>query len=358
MSDDANNEYFSDGISEELLSLLAKIPQLRVISRTSAFSYKGKDFKIADVARELNVSNVLEGSVRKDGNRVRITVQLIEGSSDTHIWSETYDRTLDDIFLVQDEIAAIVVNKLKVTLLDDSPTVIKTDPEAYALYLQANQIVAMVSPENILKAAALYKDVLATDPKYAPAWLGLSRVYGRMAGLRVMPAEEAGALARQAVNRALEISPDSAQAHSQLAWDYFRRRGEFKAAAHHFERAITLEPTNTDIIGNVSIFVEALGRKEQAISLAEYQVSRDPANAVAQNNLGMRYRYAGRYREAIKAFSTALVLNPSMGGVEYELGVTFLLEGDYAAAASAFAREPIDVFGNLASRRSPTPGSG
>ena len=157
MSSDAEQEYFSDGISEELLNLLAKIPELRVISRSSSFSYKGKEVSIPIVAEQLNVAHILEGSVRKTGNRVRITAQLIEARSDTHLWSETYDRTLDDIFATQDEIAAEVVEQLKVTLLsNDAPKVRQTDPAAYALFLQARHIRLQGSGEAYEKARQLY----------------------------------------------------------------------------------------------------------------------------------------------------------------------------------------------------------
>ena len=139
-SSDVEQEYFSDGISEELLSLLAKIPELRVISRSSAFSYKGKDIRVVKVAEELNVAHILEGSVRRAGNKVRITAQLIEARSDTQLWSDTYDRHLDDIFAIQDEIAATVVEQLKITLLGDAPKVRETSPEAYALFLQARHL--------------------------------------------------------------------------------------------------------------------------------------------------------------------------------------------------------------------------
>ena len=140
MSDDASNEYFSDGISEELLNLLSKIPELRVISRTSAFSFKGKEIDIPTIAQQLNVAHILEGSVRKAGNQIRITSQLIDARSDTHLWSETYDRTLGDIFAIQDEIAGAVVDALKLTLLGDTPQVEQINPEAYALYLQARYV--------------------------------------------------------------------------------------------------------------------------------------------------------------------------------------------------------------------------
>ena len=149
MSADKDQEYFSDGISEELLNLLAKIPKLRVISRSSAFSYKGKDVKLAQVAEELNVAHILEGSVRKAGNKVRITAQLIEARSDTHLWSNTWDRELDDIFAVQDEIAAAVVEQLKITLLGEAPKAKEVNPEAYALFLQGRQLRRQNTPEAL-----------------------------------------------------------------------------------------------------------------------------------------------------------------------------------------------------------------
>ena len=164
MSDDANNEYFSDGLSEELLNLLAKIPELRVIARTSSFAYKGKDVQIADVARELNVANVLEGSVRKAGSQVRITVQLIRASDSSHLWSETYDRTLDNIFVIQDEIAAAVVDKLKLTLFGEAPKVRETDPQAFALFLQARHHSNQSTTEQRKLAIRLYKHFLDYSP--------------------------------------------------------------------------------------------------------------------------------------------------------------------------------------------------
>ena len=174
MSEDKEQEYFSDGISEELLNLLAKIPQLQVTARTSSFSFKGKEIGIPEIARTLHVAHVLEGSVRKAGNSVRITAQLIKAGTDTHLWSQTYDRKLDDIFAIQDEIAADVVKQLKVTLLGAAPKARTTDPEAYALYLQAVQLGRQSTAEAFQQSDALYRKVLAIDPRYAPAWDGLA----------------------------------------------------------------------------------------------------------------------------------------------------------------------------------------
>ena len=248
-----DQEYFSDGIAEELLNLLAKIPQLRVISRSSAFSYKGKDLKLPQVAEELNVAHILEGSVRKAGNQVRITAQLIEARSDTHLWSETYDRSLDNIFAVQDEIAAAVVAQLKLKLLGAAPKAKPTDPKAYALYLQARQLGRQYTPEGFERAIALYQQALAIDPNDAAAWDGLAAIYGTQAAMGLRPIDEGHRLARDAVAKALAIDPDYAPAHATLGGIAQEYDGDLAAAARHLERALALEPNNTGIIGNAAV---------------------------------------------------------------------------------------------------------
>jgi TolB-like protein len=190
MSDEKSNEYFSDGISEELLNLLAKIPQLQVTARTSSFSFKGKEVAIPEIARTLHVAHVLEGSVRKSGNSVRITAQLIKAGTDTHMWSQTYDRKLDDIFAIQDEIAADVVKQLQVTLLGAAPKVRTTDPEAYAMYLQAVQLGGQNTAEGYKQSDALYRKALAVDPHYVPAWIGLGRNFSNAVNLGLLSSKD------------------------------------------------------------------------------------------------------------------------------------------------------------------------
>jgi TolB-like protein len=164
MSSDKEQEYFADGISEELLNLLAQVPELRVIARTSSFSFKGKDVEIAEIARRLNVANVLEGSVRKSGDKLRITAQLVRASDSSHLWSQTYDRQMADVFKVQDEIAAAVVGQLKIKLLGTPPTSKVTNPRAYTLYLQAREIRRQVTPQSFEDSLALLQQALALDP--------------------------------------------------------------------------------------------------------------------------------------------------------------------------------------------------
>ena len=346
MSSDTEQEYFSDGLSEELLNLLAKIPELRVTSRSSAFSFKGKDFKIADVGRELNVSNVLEGSVRKSGNMVRITAQLISVEGDVHLWSETYDRSLDDIFAIQDEIAATVVKRLKITLLGTPPKVQETNPEAYASYLLGRNLRHQNTAESLEQAQMLLLQASAIDPSYAPVWVELGSVYTRQANRGLRPIDEGFTLAREAINKALAINPDYALAHASLGWIVMSIDNDLVTAARHLERALHLESTNLSIIRKAAHLTASLGRLDEAIALDEYVRARDPVSASAHNNLGLYYLSARRWDEAIVSFSTALTLSPGYYGAQSAIGVTLLLMGDPQAALEAIQLDD-SVFGMI-----------
>ena len=339
MSASTGQEYFSDGISEELLGLLAKIPELRVISRTSAFSYKGKDVRLTEVARELNVAHILEGSIRKTGNQVRITAQLIETQSDTHLWSETYDRTLDDIFAIQDEIAAEVVDQLQITPFGTTPVVDETDPEAYANILEARYLGRQGSPNDWERAIALIEHALAIDPSYAAAWDSLASIYINQTDNSLRPVDEGYALARKATTQALALDPSYARAHARLGWIETHYQGDLAAAARHYERALALEPSNTGIIFSAASLAESLGRLELTIALEEYALARDPLDAVAHNNQGDSYLSAGRLDEAIASFRTALTLSPAYIGARYRIGVALLLKGEPESALVSIQQE-------------------
>ena len=342
MSEDASNEYFSDGLSEELLNLLAKIPELKVASRSSAFSYKGKDFRISDVGRELNVAHVLEGSVRKSGKQIRITAQLIKVEDGFHMWSETWDRTLDNIFEIQDEIAATVVAQLEVTLLGNVPRVEETDPEAYALSLQALHFSNLLTPEGWEQSIALYQQVLDIAPDYSPAWAGLSRNYINLAGYNLLPPEEGYERGREAALKALELNPETATAYAALAWISMNYDGDLLAAGENFRRALELDPNNLATIRNAATYAYAIGRLEYAIELGEYSISRDPVNPSAYFNLAQHYTLAGRYEEAIEAGETALKLSPGMPGANYFIGESLLRMGEPQKALEYFLQETDD----------------
>ena len=344
MSPNKDQEYFSDGISEELLNLLAKISELRVISRSSAFSFKGKDIDIPEIAKRLHVTHILEGSVRKSGNKVRITAQLIDARSDTHLWSETYDRDLDDIFAVQDEIAAAAVAQLKITLLGEAPKARATDPEAYALYLQARQLGRQSTAEAFKESDALYRRVLAIDPRYAPAWSGLAGNFTDESAFGVLSSEDSYARAREALKKALAIDPDYAPAHANLGWIAMAGENDLAGAAQHLERAMALDPVDSGVLGNAAGLLLSLGRMDEALALEEAVVRRDPVNVAALFNLGVVQLSAGRVDAAIASYRTVLSLSPGNGGAHYALGVALLLRGDAAGALAEMEQETSEIW--------------
>ena len=344
MSPEKDQEYLSDGIAEELLNLLVKVPGLQVAARTSSFSFKGKEVTIADVARELHVANVLEGSVRKSGNRVRITAQLIQADSGFHLYSETFDRSLDNIFAIQDEIAAAVVEGLKVTLLGAVPTVEKTDPEAYALYLQARYLKLQRTPESWDEAIALYQKTLEIAPDYAAAWVDLGGTYQDQAGRGMRPFDEGLQLAQEAVEKALAIDSDYAPAHAMLGWLEMYFKNDLAAAARHLGRALALEPGNLDSLSQAATLLQNLGRQEQGISVQQYILARDPINNRVLGNLALAYNSLDRPDEALPLLRTSLRLHPGKIGTQSLLGFALLLKNEPEAALSAMKQEPLEAF--------------
>ncbi len=342
MSSDPEQEYFSDGISEELLNLLAKIPELQVAARTSSFSFKGQNLEIPEIAAHLNVAHVLEGSVRKAGNEVRITAQLIRADDGFHVWSETWDRSLNDIFTIQNEIAADVAEQLKVTLLGAAPAVHEADPEAYALFLQARQLGRQGTAEGVEQSIALYEQALEIDPDYAAAWTDLARNYSRQANFGLRPLDEGFRMAREAVNRALAIDPEYAEAHALLGRIAVTYDGDLAAAARYVERALELDPSNPDILGRAVLLARELDRLDEAIALGKYAVARDPMNSIGHFNLGLVYRYAGQLDQAIASTRTALSLSPGLIGAQSFIGISLLLKGEPEAALTAMQQESFE----------------
>ena len=346
MSSDPEQEYFSEGISEELLNLLAKIPELRVTSRSSAFSFKGQNLAIREIGERLRVAHVLEGSVRKSGNRVRITAQLVETASDTHVWSNTYDRTLDDIFAIQEEIAGDVVKQLKVTLLGAAPRVKQTDPQAYALFLQAGQLTRQRTPQSLAESRALLEKALAIDPAYAPAWASLAWNYAFETVFAERPTEEGYRLADAAVHKALAIDPGWAPAYALLG-RIAVGRGDLFEAARQLERALALEPANLSILIDSSRLLRILGRPREEGAILEFVIERDPVSEASWNFLAVSYRYAGRTKDSIAAARKVLELNPKRGTAHYQLGVALLAAGDAEAALEAFRKESVVAWGRV-----------
>lgn len=342
MSPNRDQDFFSDGIAEELLNLLSRIPELRVTSRTSAFSYKGKDIRLAQVAEELNVAHILDGSVRLAGERVRITAQLIDARSDTHVWSESFDRRLDDIFAIQDEIAQAVVQQLRVTLLGEIPQARETDPEAYALYLQARHVARRVTAEGLAQSNALFERVLAIDPTYVDALYGLAVNAFNQVISGLTPPDQGYAQAEAVLQQARAIDPDHARSHAGLAWIARNAERRLDRAADHLGRALELDPTSEDVINGAAGLLHDLGRVNESIVLHEYLVARDPVSPVVHYNLGFRLLTGGYWDRAISAYRTALRLSPDLRIARSGIGTALLMKGEPEAALEYFQQESFE----------------
>ena len=345
LSPEGDQEYFSDGISEEILNLLAKVSELRVTSRSSAFSFKGQNLDVPTMAARLNVAHILEGSVRKSGNQLRITAQLIEGVTDTHLWSETYNRELRDIFAIQDEIAAAVVDALKITLLGKAPKATETNPEAYTLYLQGRHFHNLGTEESDKQAEILLKQSLDIDPGFSPAWAELGSVYSDQTNrFNLRPVDEAYELARNAIQKALDLDPQYGRAYAELGDLNIHYTWDFTAADQLMQQALALNPGDTSILREVAHLEVLLGRTDKAIDLYRQIIALDPVSPVGHSGLGRMYYRTDRLEEAADSFRMALLLRPGGRAVQVAIGLLLLAQGDAPAALAAMQQVTADGF--------------
>ncbi|MGA2190705.1 MAG: TIR domain-containing protein [Steroidobacteraceae bacterium] len=343
MSEKKDQEYFSDGLSEELIDMLTKIADLQVPARTSSFYFKGKQTTIADIAKALNVSHVLEGSVRKSGNKLRVTAQLIRADNGYHLWSQTYDRPFGDIFKMQDEIAGAVVEALKVSLLAGAipDTAGTQNPETYALYLQGRHFFQNAATKQDLESAInCLQRALRLDPKFARAWALLARVRaGYFAAFLNSSQLEVRREAEDDAKRALALDPNQADSHLAMAAIYDEIDWDWKAAEGEFSQALHLEPGNTRALAglaNISLTQDRLG---QALQYAKSAVVHDPLNAYAHWTLGRVMSRRGQHAQAEAAGRKALELNPAGHYYHFWVGYELLAQGEPAAALTEFERE-------------------
>jgi adenylate cyclase len=346
MSSDPEQEFFSDGISEQVLDLLSRIPELRVIARTSSFSFKGKEVDVATIAQRLNVSHVLEGSVRKSGNRVRITAQLIRVTDSSHLWSNTYDRELKDIFAVQDEIAAAVVRQLKIALLGGELPIrsAATNLEAYNLHLKARYLFDQHTDQGMAKAVEYYAAALAIDPLYAEAWTGLAEVQSVRADEGYMDYTVGADEARAAAQRALELDPTMAKAHFALGLVQFSHDWNWEAAQASFNRAIALDPNEAKALTAAGSMAQILGHDAAGIELCRQAVANNPIGAYERLSLGWNLAQAGQLDNAEREIRAGLELAPDFANGWYFLGLTLLLKGQPQLALKAMQREPSELW--------------
>jgi adenylate cyclase len=330
-SPEGDAEYLADGIAERLASELSKIPGLRVVGITSAFSFKGKDATIAEIAEQLNVAYVLEGSLNLAGDKLRISTQLIDARTDTSVFSENYDREMGDIFAIQDEIAASVVNRLSVTLIDSVRTVDETTHEVYRDYLNARLINRAQLVESLPLARELLEAAIEADPGYYPARHELTTTLYSLATYGALGRPEMQRLVRQTVREAAAIWPDRPEIAASRAWIAFAFDRDFESAARDYEHALSLDPGNLDILMSIQRFALVMNRYDDAIAIGEYILGRDPICRDCYGNLVRAYVVAGRFDEAVQTYETARALGFDHTGMRlnYLLAVGGL--GDHAA---------------------------
>ena len=308
MSGDAENEYFSDGISEEILNLLAKLPQLKVASRTSSFNLKGEKIDIPTVARHLGVGTILEGSVRRAGERVRITAQLIEADSDSHLWSETYDREMKDVFAIQDDIAQSIVKALQVTLSPQErramQSVATSDPEAYDYYLRGRRYMYSMARRDYEHAIRMFEQAIAVDSKYALAYAGLADAYSHMYRY-VEGSKENVEKANRASEQAVVLDRDSAEAHASRGMALFIS-DRYDEAEAEFESAIARNPNLFEAWYYYGLAASSQGRVEKAVELYTKASEVNPADFQVPMFLAMAYASLGRKQDEMRVRLGAL----------------------------------------------------
>ncbi len=326
LSPNKDQEYFSDGLSEEFINVLSRNPKLRVTAKTSSFSFRGKGLDIKTIAAKLNVKNILEGSVRKAGNSLRISADLVNVETDATLWSNTYDGKLKNIFDLQDSISGSVAEALNVVLLgkEAAQPEQKTNSEAYNKYLLGKHFANLRSKENLEKAAAYYEQALLIDSGYAPAWVGLARVHSNQADVGYLPVDEGYRQAEQEAAKALELNPDLAEANSQMGWIKAKYDWDWAAAEKYIKRAMELDPGNAAVINQAAFLAGAVGRFNDAIALLHRSIEIDPVRIGGYFNLSFYYYHAGLPVESLDASRKCLELNPQYPVIHTLRGLIYL----------------------------------
>ena len=340
-SGDKEQEFFSDGLTEELLNVLAKNPKLRVTSRTSVFSFKGKNMDIGAIASKLNVKHILEGSVRKAGKLLRITTTLIDVQTDAQLWSKTYNMKMIDIFAVQESISNSVAKALNLKLLGYKNVVEHrpTNPEAYSAYLRAEHFLKLSTQENLQKAISYYTLALKIDSGYARAWVGLSSAHTNQADMGYASSKESYEMARKELTKALKFDPLLGRAHAGLGWIKQSYDWDWAAAEKAYAKALELDPNDVDIIRESAVLQATLGHFNAAIKMTKHAIKLDPINTANLFNLGLFQFNNGLPAQANASFRKALELNPQDPGSHMKIGLVYATTGKADSALAEMKQE-------------------
>jgi serine/threonine protein kinase/Tfp pilus assembly protein PilF len=338
MSAGKDNEWFGDGLAEEIINALTKIPGLKVPARTSSFYFRGKEADIHEISTRLNVKNILEGSVRKSGNRIRVTVQLINAADGYHLWSERYDREMTDVFAIQDEICRAIVDKLCVDLAAGRPLVKRhtENVEAYNLYMKGRHQLMRFTAESMVKAKEYFEQAIAMDPNYAPAWSGLGDFYHRLGVQGNMPPDSACSQSRRAVLKALELDEMLPEAHAMMGVlhaDAF----SWKESESEFLRALQLDPNSEEARAYYGLhYLVPMRRSDKAIAVLQQVLDLNPLSPFLQYRLGHYHLLTGQYDRAIEQCLSALELDPHFYQALLILGTAYIEKGKLEEGIRAY----------------------
>jgi serine/threonine-protein kinase len=348
MSPEGDQEYFCDGLAEEITSALTRVEGLRVVARTSAFSFKGKNVPVPAIGRKLGVKALLEGSVRKAGNRLRISVHLTDTKNGYDLWAQTYDRRMEDIFAVQDEIQLAIVEQLKVTLLgDDMAALVKrhtVDPEAFSLYWKGRFFWNKRTEEGYRKGLAYFQQAIEQDPSYALAYVGVADCYDLLGWYDYLAPEEAFPKARSAARKAMELDERLAEAHATAGWICVNYDWSWECAEKEYKRAIELNPGYATAQQWYAEFLSYQERHEEAIIHARHAVELDPLSIIINSDVGQVLYYAREYDRARTQLCKALEMDSDFAIAHSFLAFVHLQTHQYGDAIKA-ARRAVEVSG-------------
>jgi len=343
LSRDPDNAYFAEGVQDEILTRLAKVADLKVISRTSTQRFKSAPSDLREIAKQLGVTNILEGSVQKANEQVRVNVQLINALTDAHLWADTYDRKLIDIFSVESEIAKTIADTLQAKLTGSEKQMMAaqstSDTAAYELYHKGRSLWEKRSGDNIPKAIAFYEEAIARDPNYALAYAGLAQAYIILPFWAGVDRLDASSKAKDAALKALRLDPNLAEAHLALGKVLFFSEIDLAGALREYQRAIELQPNDATAhhwLGNDTL--AALGRFEEAIAQGKRAVELDPLSTVINTDLGTTFYYAHRFDESARQLRKTLEIDPTSFYAHYNLGIALQAAGDLSGAIAEYER--------------------
>lgn len=352
MSSNAEVEYFSDGITEEIINALAKIKELKVTSRTSSFSFKGTNSNLSEIGKKLNVSIILEGSVRLSGTSARITAQLIEVENDFHFWSETFDRDLSNIFLVQDEISLIIADKLREHLghfeLEEKLVDSYNVPfETYKKYLKGRFYLMKLDYTSTLKAISIFEEVILESPDFPLPYLDVNQAYAYMGTMGIIPAYEGFTKAQPFLQKAIELKEDLPETQLNLAWTSCWQKWDLKQAYIHLNNALSIRPTDTMYL-TMSNFMTIEGKLDTAMLYIDKSLELAPFSPVSVNYKGFLFYMMEQYEKALPCFKRSLNLQPELPFPVVYIGSSHLLSGRHEEGLAYFNNLPEDETGYLA----------